>query len=214
MLMGYNSMEGVDFPLQVAFSTYFTITQLASEGLVPKSFNITDPVLLKEVGDVLKAYYFGDLSAVTFTDYQAIPYIGDLYFVIDAIQTAQIASRFTKVFFYVFSFMSQLGNPLRPYNLGVGHAEDVNYLFTRISSPPILSDAEQETRLRMIRLWTNFAKTGNPTPNNDPLLQNVRWPMIDENLNYLDIGDDLVPKVNPREAEYNLWMALYAAYKN
>ncbi|KRT81353.1 esterase, partial [Oryctes borbonicus] len=103
MLMGYNSMEGVDFPLQVAFSTYFTITQLASEGLVPKSFNITDPVLLKEVGDVLKAYYFGDLSAVTFTDYQAIPYIGDLYFVIDAIQTAQIASRFTKVFFYVFS---------------------------------------------------------------------------------------------------------------
>ncbi|KAI4457134.1 carboxylesterase [Holotrichia oblita] len=213
MMIGYNSMEVIDFVLLPLFHSYLNNIGLASQNLVPISFHLTDPTSLQIVGDALKQYYFGNLSSVAFTDFQAIPFLSDLYFVINIIETAELASKYTDVFLYELSFLSQLGNPLRPYTIGVGHAEDLNYLFTRITSPPVITTPEALTQARMIKLWTNFAKFGNPTPDEDELLQNVKWRKIDENLNYLDIGENLNVSVNPHQNQYTFWMNLYSKYR-
>ncbi|KAI4465583.1 carboxylesterase [Holotrichia oblita] len=213
MMIGYNSMEAVDFTLLPLFHSYLNNIGLASEFLVPRSFYLTDPASLKIVGDALKQYYFGNLSAVAFTDFQAIPFLGDLYITINSIETAELASKHTNVFLYQFSFLGQLGNPLRPYTIGVGHAEELHYLFTRITSPPVLSAPEALTRARMIKLWTNFAKFSNPTPDEDRLLQNVKWRKIDKNLNYLDINENLIASVNPHHDQYTFWMNLFSNYR-
>ncbi|XP_017772060.1 PREDICTED: esterase FE4-like [Nicrophorus vespilloides] len=65
-------------------------------------------------------------------------------------------------------------------NLGlekVAHGGELNYFWknsfttsTKFSSNDLL------TRRRLIRLWTNFAKYGNPTPVLDTILQNITWP--------------------------------------
>ncbi|KAK9731992.1 Carboxylesterase family [Popillia japonica] len=223
MIIGYNSMEVADFALLPLFHSYLNNIGLASQFLVPGSFHMTDPATLQIVGDALKQYYFGDLSAVAFTDFQALPFLSDLYFVINSIETAELASNYTDVYLYRFSFLGQLGYPpflgqlgypLRAYTIGVGHAEELNYLFNRITSSPVLTSPEATTRARLIKLWTNFAKFGNPTPSQeDGLLQNVNWGKIDQNLNYLDIGENLIASVNPHQDQYRLWMDLFSKYR-
>ncbi|KAL1404367.1 hypothetical protein pipiens_018924, partial [Culex pipiens pipiens] len=43
----------------------------------------------------------------------------------------------------------------------------------------------------MVRMWTNFAITGNPTPSSDNALQNVIWPTFNtQTMQYLDIGQN------------------------
>lgn len=57
----------------------------------------------------------------------------------------------------------------------------------------------------------------NPTPDDDQLLQNVKWPVTrnassNENLNYLDIGENLKVMQNPSRSILRFWDNLYAAY--
>jgi hypothetical protein len=47
------------------------------------------------------------------------------------------------------------------YFIGVSHADELGYLFHTAISPPVSEDSqEMKVLLKMIRMWTNFAKTG------------------------------------------------------
>lgn len=60
---------------------------------------------------------------------------------------------------------------------------------------------------RMVKMWTNFAKYGNPTPNLNDRLLNVQWkPAELDNFNYLEIDKELLPGVTPEAASVvQLW---------
>ncbi|CAG4978995.1 unnamed protein product [Colias eurytheme] len=63
---------------------------------------------------------------------------------------------------------------------------------------------------QVTKLWTNFARYGNPTPD-DSL--GVKWqPYTLENQSYLDIGEKLIPGVSPNEEEINFWEDIYREY--
>ncbi|RZC32436.1 COesterase domain containing protein [Asbolus verrucosus] len=64
---------------------------------------------------------------------------------------------------------------------------------------------------RLIKLWTNFAKFGNPTPESSELLEYIIWPQLSTNNGdflYLDIGDSMEVKNHPLKT-YNRWNELY-----
>lgn len=45
--------------------------------------------------------------------------------------------------------------------LGVAHADELGYIFNTILSPPIEENSnENRTLTRVVKMWTNFAKTG------------------------------------------------------
>lgn len=83
-------------------------------------------------------------------------------------------------------------------------------------------DENSETdlmRKRMCKLWTNFAKFGNPTPDDDydddnKKLINFKWLPIDnkkphtENL-YLSIGDKIEMVKNIDGDRFNFWKKVY-----
>ncbi|XP_018578672.1 carboxylesterase 4A-like [Anoplophora glabripennis] len=64
---------------------------------------------------------------------------------------------------------------------------------------------------RMVKLWANFARTGNPTPRTDPLLQNITWPSVNsrKDMKYLDIDSTLTIKSNYREEHMKFWDYIY-----
>lgn len=75
---------------------------------------------------------------------------------------------------------------------GVCHAEELQFLFpiakdlfvTAVPTPE-----ELEVRKVITQLWVNFAKTGNPTPDGDQQLSDLKWPPTDKfPLTYLRIG--------------------------
>jgi carboxylesterase type B len=49
---------------------------------------------------------------------------------------------------------------------GVAHADDLFMLFKAHGFPleTVYTDEDKATSQNMLKLWTNFAKTGNPTP--------------------------------------------------
>lgn len=95
---------------------------------------------------------------------------------------------------------------------GVCHADDLGYLFKNAFTPELVPGSIEDIgQRRFVRLWTNFAKYGNPTIDKDGLLDNVLWKPVEKNhLNYLEIGEFLELKRNPEDnGRMAFWDEIY-----
>lgn len=91
---------------------------------------------------------------------------------------------------------------------GACHGDDLHYLFRAFWSPNITPSSVEDISIRrMVKLWTNFAKYGNPTPSTDEYV-NVTWKQIDESLTYLDIDKELKLKSHPQKERMQFWFNL------
>lgn len=108
---------------------------------------------------------------------------------------------------------------------GAAHCDEVFYLFrqtrTDENDRPILGKSlSKSIANRMCKLWTNFAKYGNPTPmqvddENDKC--DFEWKSIKSikndsdpfDFNYLAIGDQFEMKSNPAADRIEFWRHLY-----
>uniref|UniRef100_A0AAR5PZ01 Carboxylesterase type B domain-containing protein n=1 Tax=Dendroctonus ponderosae TaxID=77166 RepID=A0AAR5PZ01_DENPD len=97
-------------------------------------------------------------------------------------------------------------------NLGTGHAEDLSYYFVADSNYTATDLKVSET---MVLLWSNFAKYGNPTPQEDEKFNNTIWEPIDStdsDLIYLSFNESIVMATNPKEADWKYYERVYAKY--
>ncbi|XP_058812880.1 acylcarnitine hydrolase-like [Topomyia yanbarensis] len=125
-------------------------------------------------------------------------------------------------FYYQFSFDGDLNLVKRLLLLsswpGAIHADELPYMWSMSNFPitPILpGNPALAVRSRMVRLWTNFAMHGNPTPSSDGDLQNINWaPVQNGNMAFLDINTNLVPGFNPNQARMATWNNLETNYAN
>ncbi|XP_017890628.2 esterase FE4-like [Ceratina calcarata] len=132
-----------------------------------------------------------------------VEFITDLYFGIPAAVLIEDRVKKARAPNYLYKY-SYVGNEKTATDIlvdrlvsGASHVDEVAYLFylprckTENPDPPALGTKDRITMERMTRLWTNFAKTGNPTSCQDEFV-NVTWkPVTKDELNYLDIGDEL-----------------------
>lgn len=91
--------------------------------------------------------------------------------------------------------------------LGVSHADDLGYLFKCMVTPEIVPNSIEDIALhRIVKMWTNFAKTGNPTPaESDPRIT-VKWPAATATeFKCLDIGEELTISENPDKERMAFW---------
>ena len=60
-----------------------------------------------------------------------------------------------------------VGLNLYPPMYGVSHADELFMLFKSHQFPveTVFTDEDKVTSQNMLQMWTDFAKTGNPTPN-------------------------------------------------
>ncbi|XP_050307750.1 esterase B1-like [Anthonomus grandis grandis] len=97
---------------------------------------------------------------------------------------------------------------------GVVHADDLLYLFPTFYTPSIIKGSPEDLYIqRFVKLWTNFAKHGEPTPDLEESLSHVKWkPVNHENLEFLDIGHDLKMIENIDGERLKLWDEIYEAH--
>ncbi|KAF2898713.1 hypothetical protein ILUMI_07458 [Ignelater luminosus] len=96
------------------------------------------------------------------------------------------------------------------FHPGVCHGDDLGYLFKTVLTPKHLSPVEKEGIKRFTKLWTNFAKSGDPNPIEKNDLINITWnPAWKDELNYLDIGENLTVGVNPDARRMKFWNEIY-----
>lgn len=89
---------------------------------------------------------------------------------------------------------------------GTCHADELGYLFhmSVLQAQLVAGTREYITVERLTKLWTDFAKTGNPTPKD-----NAWKPVSENNFNYLEIGDNLEFKKDFELDEFNFWNEIY-----
>lgn len=94
----------------------------------------------------------------------------------------------------------------------MSHADDIGYLFNHFVTPEIKPGSEEQVGLfKFVKLWTNFAKFGNPTPDkNDQLLKAVWRPVTGPEFEFLDIGKELKTMSKPFPERIEFWNKIFA----
>ncbi|XP_026734229.1 juvenile hormone esterase-like isoform X2 [Trichoplusia ni] len=121
------------------------------------------------------------------------------------------------IYFYRFDYVGELNYAQKLVNsLGLNratHMDELGYLFKNDLQQNVTpSNQDIKTRERMLRLWTNFAKSGNPTPDENHYLTVTWLPVTKDNLYYLNIGNELSLATNPDKEKMEFWDDLYSKH--
>ncbi|XP_050302131.1 venom carboxylesterase-6-like isoform X2 [Anthonomus grandis grandis] len=188
------------------------------EKFIPNDFTVIEGVSKSFIGEQVKDLYFKNVTDEDIKMGHLIKFLSHTTYASPVVKHADLASNYTKVYFYIFSYDGLMGN----VNITVKgadkveHAEDPKYLFLKYDdsySNTDLSRFPKEdilTHYRLIELWTNFVKYLEPTPIKSELLQNITWPVYTSEIcQYLDIGENLEVNKNPHNPYYKTWVQFY-----
>ncbi|XP_043585451.1 esterase FE4-like [Bombus pyrosoma] len=158
---------------------------------------------IKKLFELVKNQYFGGkpISVENLTEFSEL--LSLINFGIPAMLLLEDRVKRTTAPSYLCVF-SYVGSEKTPTDLlvtrqisGASHTDDVTYLLylpkckTENPDPPAIGTKDRITLERMTRMWTNFARTGDPTSVKDEFI-NVDWkPATKEDLCYLKIDDEL-----------------------
>ncbi|XP_047990812.1 LOW QUALITY PROTEIN: juvenile hormone esterase-like [Leguminivora glycinivorella] len=138
------------------------------------------------------------------------------------IQWQRVCAKSSPNKFYFYKFCCKSERNLMTYGLGLNelfgnepkvcHGDDLGYLFP-LKGFNLTVDPESAT-FKMIdnvtKMWTNFAKCGNPTPD-DSL--GVRWPeYTTDGEEYLEIGEELTPSSAVLKEEVELYENIFSKF--
>ncbi|CAH2084417.1 unnamed protein product [Euphydryas editha] len=220
VMNGYTADEGiVYFSMGVDADRVFEQANHFAEFFVPEPMATYVPLKLQmEIGKTFKDFYMKNEIASKETLDNLLKYLNFQLFV-DATMTQEkiiAKNNKNKSYLYKFTCKSELNlfinntglNQLFDYRPVTAHADDLGYLF------PITDVDMNSNTFKMIEqvttLWTNFAKYGDPTPD-DSL--GVKWlPYTIENQDYLDIGEKLVPGTYPEKEDVEFWDKMFEEY--
>ncbi|KAG5683592.1 hypothetical protein PVAND_012865 [Polypedilum vanderplanki] len=186
MIVGYMSDESLYIIRETLLDdTVFDQFQRNPHFYVPQSFNLNPVTQAAEVNEVATAFrnlYLGGQHPHTGIRYNWTVYNTDHHFsfFVDRALRYHVRRQTQPIYYYNFHFDGTL-NMMKRFLLlgdypGAMHADDIFYMFDVTQFPlPILPNNQALTvRRRMVRMWTNFATFGDPTPVTDSLITS-RW---------------------------------------
>lgn len=230
-----NVHEGVD--IMVGYTADEGLMGVAIFGEVEESLNqarnfpqffVSYPMSLDlsvneqlELGTKIKEYYFKDQIAIPDDWEKLSKFYGMDVFIFPTMRWVKIAARSqkNKLFLYKFTCFTELNMVSESMGIGhlvgdkpvVAHSDDLMYLFNTRNQPIIDLNSVEFKHIEIVtKLWTDFAKYGNPTIDNS---FGALWtPYSLENQEYLDLGNELKSGNAPDEDEIQFWENLLTEY--
>lgn len=185
--------------------------------LVPRSLCVEESKS-KIVGRQILNFYLGESESLTEnTKRQYVQILSDYYFLYYVNKTVRLHSQHSHecpIFYYILNCTGEWEVPehLNILNSS-GHFTELGFIFQIKSDSKICKGSRdsQITRKRVVKMWTNFAKYGNPTPNPDDSLLQVTWdPVENKNqLHYINIGTEITKGKNPFYERMAFWDKFY-----
>uniref|UniRef100_A0A8W7PMI2 Carboxylic ester hydrolase n=1 Tax=Anopheles coluzzii TaxID=1518534 RepID=A0A8W7PMI2_ANOCL len=226
-LVGYTDLEGA----------FFTALDNAIDPTVKGQFNANPHLFVpffwnvgagtaasSQISGAFREHYWQSRPLDASLDYEWTVYQSDHMFAFAIDQTVRLHAQTTPapLYYYQFAYDGDLNLYKKLFGVqhpGAIHTDELPYLFHIPAAmlEPVSPDSHANTvSSRVVRMWTNFAKTGNPTPGQDALLQNVQWPTVGATgTGYLSIGHDLLPvQQTPNPTRMTLWYNLQQTYAN
>ncbi|XP_063916524.1 juvenile hormone esterase-like isoform X2 [Zophobas morio] len=195
LIIGYTSSEGMIFE----FHRDPNQDMLPIEDVIPWFYHceVGTPKTRTLVDKIKNFYFEGEDYSDKFLS-KKYDLFSDSQFVHGIYVTVRshLAVLSTPIYLYQMSVETSL-NFLKKYLKieapGACHCDDVGYLFKTFATPEIQPGTTEDVSIRrFVKLWTNFAKFGNPTPEKNDGLLKVEWkPVTGDNFDFLDIGQEL-----------------------
>ncbi|KAK5647705.1 hypothetical protein RI129_002597 [Pyrocoelia pectoralis] len=217
IVMGFNSREGIlsEIDCQRKYGELRFVTDF--ETTIPHVMKIEKGSnLSKMISEKIKNFYYGSSSPSHENVDQFYLMEGDNFFVWAVYIAAKqhCLTSHQPIYLYrmtvesslnVYKKFSQIKSP------GVCHGDDIGYLFTNALTPSLIPNSvEDKSVRRMKKLWTTFAKTGDPNPIARDDLINIHWkPVKPEEFHFLDIGDNLTVGINPECERMKFWQSIF-----
>ncbi|CAG4978421.1 unnamed protein product [Colias eurytheme] len=157
-----------NIPIMIGSTTLeYNIERKDLQACIPEEFNIerNSEEAIELANKIKDLYYKGE------SDFEKGHLLSDCLFNIDTHRFIQYLVKVSSkpIYYYKFDYIGELNWSIKLVDsYGVkrsGHMDELGYLFKSDMHADIQPTAQDiEMRERMLRLWTNFAKTGNPTP--------------------------------------------------
>ncbi|XP_049869915.1 juvenile hormone esterase-like [Pectinophora gossypiella] len=223
LIIGSNNIEAAVF--QILKNNFYNDFEKYNKNvhlIVPRSL-AGEAKISKHVGQqLLKFYLDGQEELTKNTRSQFLQLISDYYFLYYIHKTVQLHSQYTPdypIYYYVLNHDGKwaVTKNIDEVNCinALGNSSEVPFLFGfRLPGEDKLCKGSRDsvkTRKRVVKMWTNFAIYGNPTPDeDDPLLQ-IKWDPVEnkDKLNYLSIGTELTKGRNPFQERMEFWEELH-----
>ncbi|XP_058054610.1 esterase B1-like [Anopheles bellator] len=226
LMHGVTMVEGLVFYGTLLEKLVFLATNLAQ--VLPLDLAVPGdalPGVLEEV----RQYYFHDQPIGHDTYLQLMDLMSDVGFNFAASAVAELQSRYQQgapQYFYRFAFDSELNEARKLFAIpdgvpGACHADELSYLFSGSTYTAQVEPDSAEARGRemMCRLWTNFAKFANPTPDDQVGSFGFRWEPVPPSapgeafvLPALELCDHAQMIENPFHDRIQFWRSLYDRY--
>ncbi|KAJ2950801.1 hypothetical protein O0L34_g9067 [Tuta absoluta] len=170
---------------------------------------------LAEMVKLVHRFYLGDEKISADTMWPIIQFDSTFSYVVSTQRSIEmyIENEARDIFYYVFSYNGGRNYYKQTRNVtvgGAGHADDLGYIFDMQSH--YTDDASPEDQLiidRMTTMWTNFAKFGNPTPEETDLLP-VKWLPVNKEYQYFyNIDTEINLGKRPFHVETAFWELFY-----
>ncbi|XP_028635135.1 pyrethroid hydrolase Ces2a-like [Grammomys surdaster] len=142
-------------------------------------------MLPPECSDLLMEEYMGNTEDPETLQAQFREMLGDFMFVIPALQVAHFQRSHAPVYFYEFQHLPSFIKHARPSHVKADHGDDILFVFGSYLCGMNfdLTKEEELLKRRMMKYWTNFARTGNPNSEDLP-----HWPVFDQDEQYLQLN--------------------------
>lgn len=122
----------------------------------------------KKVAKEIRKKYFGNQEMTDKNKNKFYKLVGDNLFVYGIYSAVRkhVENSSTPIYFYRMSLETSLRFfQFKESQKGAAHCDDIVYLFKTIFTPPLSEDSlEHKSIKKIVEIWTNFARCGNPTP--------------------------------------------------
>jgi len=214
VMLGYNSGEGYPFDAFRKLCVFHVVWD-AEDAIVPHMLNMKPgSPEFEAVKEKIKKFYSPDGKIVP----QSEPYYqlgSDNVISYGVHSTSKYFAKNGKcpVYLYRFSLETELNAFKKMSEVtfpGAAHCDDLCYLFDFAEAPEVKPDSREEKGIEtMVKLWTNFAKTGDPA-SPKTALKTVQWkPVTKDSQHFLDIGDNLIAGVAPDANRMLFWEKVF-----
>ncbi|XP_055921512.1 juvenile hormone esterase isoform X2 [Eupeodes corollae] len=227
LMMGYNSGEGL-LMLSNCVKKLENFERDLSR-LIPRNINLqpNDPQN-EELAKKMRDFYMdgAKIEEGTLDTFQNL--LSDFNFVIDAYVAAEMHSRHqhkSPLYFYRFDYTGDLGFYKRLFQFdhlkGACHGDELFYIFQSAMADEPWADRDKKMVKTMCKLWANFAKYGNPTPDGKTDLIDCTWEPVKKIknnesfvLNAFVIDEKQQMAQNPDEERIEFWRSVYRKYNS
>ncbi|XP_050354402.1 esterase FE4-like [Nymphalis io] len=205
MIIGYTNNEAYVFASMLKSAKALRKMSKGMDFLLPSELQTNKrdiPQLVNKVNDM---YFDGNMTMASLLAYHR-----DAYFLGHIHRSVRLHASFSdSVYYYQFSYSGNVGVEGEPgmIKTGAAHSDELAYLFPARGQR--LDDDDGIVQENIVRLWTNFVKHLNPTPENEHFL----WePVNTHDARLLDINVDLRMIEFPYKRETQMWKDIYEKY--